>query len=210
MSSICPGTAYTHRDFYFATNDELGMNWGGFVMSDVLYYVMGIFAGLAVAAVVLLLRTRSRKSKGVVPAEKYDERQQLARGKAFKAAFFILMIYTAIQGMLATLLGLVWCDMLTSAVIGICLALTVFLIISILNDAYITLQESPSRAISIFVACSMMNLVVGISTAEKEAVIAGGQLTYHALNLIIAAMFFIVLVVFVGKWRHDSSNARQE
>lgn len=54
--------------------------------------------------------------------DEYDERQVLARGRAFMWGFFTLMICLMVYGMLDMLIDR-WCDTLTGCIICICAAL---------------------------------------------------------------------------------------
>ena len=54
-----------------------------------------------------------------------DERQERARGVAFKYGFFSLMFALFLYGMLDMVLGS-WCDAMTGAVLCLCAGVTVF------------------------------------------------------------------------------------
>ena len=58
------------------------------------FYLVGMLCGIVAAIIVAVLITQFGKKfeNKNLPAE-YDERQKLARGKAFQAGFFTLLIY---------------------------------------------------------------------------------------------------------------------
>ena len=66
--------------------------------------------------------------KRTIKHNKFDERQMLARGKAFRAAYIVLVSYLAVYAFI-DLLVIVWSDGFTGILIGICLSVTVFVVL---------------------------------------------------------------------------------
>ena len=70
-------------------------NWliylGDVIMGEKYYWVLGFCCGFIAVVIVTLIIANIKKKKNTYT--KYDERQILARGKAYKSAFFVLIGY---------------------------------------------------------------------------------------------------------------------
>ena len=97
-------------------------------MGEKYYWVLGFCCGFIAVVIVTLIIANIKRKKNTYT--EYDERQILARGKAYKSAFFVLIGY------------IIACALVNVLEIN-CVAVTnpstaVFVGISILNDAYFT------------------------------------------------------------------------
>jgi len=172
-------------------------------------YVLGFVVGLLITMGFFIISSLVRKNKGK-PCE-YDERQLLARGKAYKAAFFVLIVYLLVEGSFKLVTGIEWADSMTRSFIGICLSVTVFAIICILNDAYLSLKEKPAHCIAVFSLIAFVNLAVVLANYFlKVSFLSEGMLNYHIINFIILIMFAVIMVVFIGKLLHDKKTEKME
>lgn len=72
----------------------------------------------------------------------YDERQILARGRAFMWGFFSLIICLMVYGLTDMLIE-PWCDTLTGCIICCCVSLIVFAVICIRQDAFAGIGRNP-------------------------------------------------------------------
>ena len=148
---------------------------------------LGMAAGFAV--VVLLVKKK-------VLDMHFDERQELARGKAFQYGFFTLLIAAYVYGISDMLLGR-WCDVLTGVTLCIALAICVFAITCILKDAYLSLREKPRTIMTFFALLSIINLGFGVMYHISPGLTENGVLTFRAVNPIIGFATLIILVVYV-------------
>lgn len=172
-------------------------------------YILGFFTGfllVVIVAVVLVIILKKNKLFNT----KYDERQQLARGKAFKAAFVTLFAYLCISGLFDFIFDIKWADYFVEVFIGICISATVFASISILNDAYLPLRESKKSWIILFSFIGVCNLALGIFNVIDGNMLTDGILNFHSNNLIIAAVFFIIIGVFIWKNAIDKKTDEAE
>lgn len=111
------------------------------MIAHILGFVAGILMVLALFALLTLaLRSRGQKDPPSPGRGKYDERQKLARGRAFRAGFITVICYEMLYGF-ADLMGLRWCVNFTGILIGLFLGLAVFAVTAIVQDAYLAINE---------------------------------------------------------------------
>ena len=149
--------------------------------------LVGVLAGLAIVALA---------KKGKVLDCTFDERQELARGRAFKRAFFTLIIALAVYGASDLILGR-WCDALAGVMLCICAAMVVFAATCIQHDAYLSLKETPRKVMTLFALLTVMNVAIGVSGLLKNGVVRDGILTYRATNLMAGVTTGVILVVYI-------------
>ena len=102
--------------------------------------MLGALAGLAVAVILIGVLIRAR-----VLDMTFDERQERARGTAYKYAFIATLVTAALYGGSELLLGR-WCDAMTGAVLCFCVGGGVFASTCIVKGAYVSLREKPRRS----------------------------------------------------------------
>lgn len=176
-------------------------------MTVSIMYICGFFVGILAVAVVSLILKR----KEIWGENSFDERQELARGKAYKAAFWVLILYICITSLLNAVFEFNWSDNFTWAMIGICLSASVFAVNCILNDAYLSLKEKPRNIIVLLVFAALSNFAVAIINIRQENYfISNGMLSFHAVNLIVGFMLLVILIVFIIKLRIDSKTVKTE
>ena len=163
--------------------------------------VVGVSA-LVTIAIIMLSRT-NHSLKG-----EYDERQQLMKGKAFRAAFFTGLGYS----LLVFLLDIVGCKIpMETGLLGLTggmISLVVYVTIAIMNDAYIGLNEKLGSTLGLFAVCGVMNIIPAITNIRSGGFVKNGVLTNSFANVIIFAMLFIISAVLVIK--HCVMNRGEE
>ena len=130
--------------------------------------------------------------------DEYDERQVLARGRAFMWGFFTLMICLMVYGMLDMLIDR-WCDTLTGCIICICAALLVFASICIKQDAFAGIGRNRKRNQTVLLVLTLANLFFGARNLMEGDVVVDGLLTFRSVSLIVGAMMGVVLLMY---WLH--------
>lgn len=156
-------------------------------MGMVLGLSAGILAGLLVVALLL---------KKKVLDMHFDERQELARGKAFQYGFFTLIIAVYAYGISDMMFGR-WCDVLTGVAICLAIGLCVFAITCILKDAYLSLREKPRTVMTMFALISAVNLGFGGMYAVSGDLLENGVLTFRAVNPILGLATLVILIVYI-------------
>ena len=104
-------------------------------MGEKYYWVLGFCCGFIAVVIVTLIIANIKKKKNSYT--EYDERQILARGMAYKSAFFVLIGYI-IACALVNVLEINWAELSGQMFIGLFLSTAVFVGVSIFNDAYFT------------------------------------------------------------------------
>ena len=130
----------------------------------------------------------------------FDERQQLARGKAYKAGFYTLLV-----GLLAVYLIPIFTEwqpkdtaLLPFAVI--CVGVTVFACVAVANDAYLGIRQNPRAMLLVLGIVVVGNLTAGFSVMESVG-FADGLAVENSMNFIIAAMGLIILAALAIRLR---------
>ncbi len=108
-------------------------------MGEKYYWVLGFCCGFIAVVIVTLIIANIKKKKNTYT--EYDERQVLARGKAYKSAFLVLVGYIIVCA-LVNVLEINWAELSVQMFIGLFLSTAVFVGVSIFNDAYFTSNKS--------------------------------------------------------------------
>lgn len=180
-------------------------------------YLLGLICGVLFSLVFIRLLawlvsklvggridTRCRK-------DSYDERQQLARGEAYKAAFFTLLFYTIAVSLLDNIFGISIFMSFCGLWIGVALSVMVFVVICILKDAYMSLYENAQGIIAVFAIVGILNIAVGIRTIlEKRPLLENGAISVEWTNLVVGILFLVILIVFCGKVFYNKKQLNEE
>lgn len=192
-----------------------------------IFYVLGFVAGILIAILILFIISRIAKRVGgkIVfgcgkDGKDYDERQMLARGKAYEAGFFTMMAYIVFVGILADIMenrfmlsfGVLW--------IGAGISIGVFVIICIIKDAYMSLRENAKGILIMLGSVGLLNLFTGLSNrehlVENVEITRNGQtfecirLSADTTNLVVGILMFILMAVFVGKLWYDKKHEEED
>ena len=146
----------------------------------------GILAGVGIVALLLRLRVLDRT---------FDERQERARGQAYKYGFWTLMTCLLLYGFSDMVLGR-WCDVITGVMLCAAAALIVFGSVCIVKDAYLSLKEKPRTIMTLLTVVTLLNLAIGAMHWKSGRVVRDGVLTFGAANLICGLMVLVILVVY--------------
>lgn len=173
------------------------------------WYIVGIFAGVIFGVVMFLIylvRTRRRFGKC-----EFDERQELARGKAFKYGFFTSLIYFGLLSLGGIMAAGDWMRSPLWVYVGVCLTVGVFAGNAIWNDAYFSMNETPKFYIYLFIALAALNLFGGIRGIVHGGSKAGDLLLgENSLNLCLGVTLFCLLVVLGVKWLWDKKTGEED
>ncbi len=154
-------------------------------------YILGLLVGILVGVGIVALLFKLK-----VMDMTFDERQERARGQAYKYGFWTLTACLFLYGLSDLFLGR-WCDVLTGAILCFCTAVGVFATICIVKDAYLSLKEKPRTVMTLFAAISLVNLAIGAVNLADGSFIENGVLTFRSMNLVCGLMTLVILVVYV-------------
>ena len=167
-------------------------------MSNNLEHALGFVLGVTIVSVALVLVMMFVTSRDKKLKRKYDERQELIRGKGFKYACYTMLIGNMLYGAFdiaydrIPIEAGVMCFFV--ALCGAC----VYAWYCILNGAYFALNERRKQIIICFFLISAFNLAIGISSIISGTIVKNGMLTYSCLNLVTGvAMLLTAVVVFI-------------
>ena len=164
---------------------------------------LGFVTGILVVAIVCTVMAKMAKKKGCAGKGEYDERQQIARGKAFTWAYATLLVYLAVW-MVFRSMDIPFFMEGVSVIIGALLSIAVFVGYSIFHDAYFKASESPRTWLIIISAISLLNMGTGVGKLFRGETIA--ERLYNKMNLFVGALFVVVLVCVVIKRAVDRSS----
>ena len=136
----------------------------------------------------------------------YDERQILARGRAFMWGFFTLMLCLMAYGFTDMLIE-PWCDTLTGCIICICVSLLVFASICIRQDAFAGIGKNRKRNLTVLLVLTLANMFFGVENITGGDVVRDGLLTFRSVSLIVGATTGVVLLIY---WLHGLRDRGEE
>lgn len=165
-------------------------------------YVSGLVLGILVSGLVLWLIGRKAKKK--TPAQ-FDERQQLARGKAYRVGFFTILVYCLLYAAV-TGFGVKWCQDAVGMVIGCFVGITAFVISAIRHDAYFGINEDVKSMIRLGIVIVFFCYLGGFIQLFEGEVVEDGLLTGNVISLLVGTMW----VVIVAAYKLHSRNAGKE
>ena len=157
-------------------------------------YRWGLLCGVVAGVLVSLLFVALMKHKKVIDCH-FDERQELARGQAFKYAFFTLAALLLTYGTVDTIFDLPM-DTLAGVFLCFCLSMAVFAVICIRKEAYLSLYEKPGKVMALFGGLAALNLGVGAMHLMDGSMVEGGVLTFRAVNPMVGVTFLGIMAVY--------------
>lgn len=162
------------------------------------YMILGIVVGFIVG-IVIVAAIYKIAGRGTVGKCEFDERQEIVRGRGFKRGFIALIIYNAVYGLAAMTTDRFFMDPLAAIVLGIILAVGVYIVYCIWNDAYFSLNENPRRMLVLFVAVTVLNMIVTVVNILNDELIVDGVLTFRSTNLFCGILFIVIFITFFAK-----------
>lgn len=165
------------------------------------WMIAGKITGLVVGLVAIVIVAVISKIKNKEIKCKYDERQELVRGKGFKYAFFTLLVYDVIYGLVSELGISMSIDAFTGNVIGILIGTMVYAVYTIMNDGYFAINRNPKKVVSSLLAIGLANLIMGIAQSIIYVDIDAERYTPGLINIACAVAFMVISVVLLIKNR---------
>lgn len=182
-------------------NIIIKINKGGAVMHN--DFNNGMFLGILIAAViVLVVRKRVMKNK----VYRYDERQELIRGRAYRASFFAMIYFICIVLFAEFLFDRVFFDHWAFAILIIIVGITINVVYSIFNDAYFYANMNRKNYIVFLVVVGLINLVSGLVIAIKGGVIENHMITFKASNLFVTILIGAALISIYIKGKREKEE----
>ena len=156
--------------------------------------LLGLLIGLC-----LLVLIFSLSLKGPEWKERYDERQELERGRGFKYAFFTMLIYFLAMLILDTAVIPLAVDTSVLYCSGIFLGILVYMVYCIWHESYFALNQNMRTTMITLGLIGLFNFVIGLSHLVGGAMIENGRLTFHAINFLCAFLFIALFLTMLLK-----------
>ena len=179
-------------------------------------FTLAILIGGMIVGVLLGIIISYVSRKGDSCSQEYDERQIVNQGKAYKYAFFTMLIY---MGMLlacyiaedSAVSVKMPVDNATLVFTGILISALVNVIYAILKDAYFPMNGNRSSLFGSFIVLAALNIVIGIYHVINGDYVKDGVITFFGLgNLLAGIAMVIVIVVVIIKRVHDKRSEADE
>ena len=110
---------------------------------------------IAAAIIGVLLFGFWRRAHNPNRTEEYDERQRIARGRAYCAAFWTLFVCGAVSPLICSVLELSTQAFATGSLLSLTAGMLVFVCVAIWQHAFLGLSENPKRVLFACAAYAM-------------------------------------------------------
>lgn len=150
-------------------------------------------------------------TKGPGWRERYDERQELERGRGFKYAFFTMLVYLLVMvyidaaGLsLAADTSLLYCC-------GILLGILVYMVYCVWHESYFALNQNMRSVMIALGLIGLSNFLIGLINLLDGTLVENGKLTFRITNLLCSFLFFaLFLTMLLKKIVSSKSNSAGE
>ena len=153
---------------------------------------------------VLLVNVLKNDKNGTNGSSQYDERQLLIQGKAYKYAFFTLVSYHLVIGMLTMILKIDFATTYVYMLIGLCVGVIVYVTYSLFHDAYIGMDESKNLSAGVAFFVGVCN--AGSALFELDKMFVDGILQPEFGRLVIGLTAFYIGIILVVKKQMDKKE----
>lgn len=161
-------------------------------------YRIGLIFGVVFGLLLVILLLKITKKDGSIKC-KFDERQEMARGRAFKYGFFTLMICNVVYALLDESFSVLPVTGSAASGIIIVIGAGVMISYSIWQDAYFSLNENRKRLMVVFGILGLVNLALGIFGILDGRSFQNGVVNFQITNLLCAVLFLIIFVELAAK-----------
>ncbi len=163
-----------------------------------IFYCLGVIVGIIIAILLDIFFLKRFNTDNDINI-KYDERQQIVRGKGYKYSFWTMVFLIA--G--AIVLDACGIDLpLQNSVLYfliILISIMVHTSYCIFNDGYFGINNNPKQYYWFFVFIGLFNVLVGIINCRGGRLLSEGKLDTPAINLFCGLMFVLLGICIVIK-----------
>lgn len=167
--------------------------------------LIALGCGMVVGLILVFIFFKVTKKDGSIKC-KYDERQELARGKGFKYSFFTLLIYNVILafGISAEEKTLNHILVMMLILLGCGISIAVYVTYCIWKEAYISLNENKTRVLIAFILIAIANFFIGfINITNMDS----NEISLGWVNVFCGCLF---LEIFAAMGLKKLVNRRKE
>lgn len=163
---------------------------------------VGLLVGIIISVFIIRMINKDGKFK-----TKYDEMQEIARGRSYKYAFWTLVCFEVLCIVMDAFGIHLFLKGYTLQFIGVIIAVMVQVSYSIWNNAYIGLNTNPLRFAIVSVVIGIFNLMIGIGSIIRGGFMVNGTVRETFINLIVAVCFMIIGAELYIKSNRDRSES---
>lgn len=165
-------------------------------MEGNMMHMLGFLCGLIVACIATVI-----VKKGFLGKCKYDERQQIVRGKGFRSGFFGWMMFNGIYIVADIGFEIEVMDTSLAMFSGMLIGAVICVSYCIWNEGYFSLNDNPKRVIIVLAAIALLNGICSIYAIHKGVLLQNGTLTFlYGSNLFCALASVLILMIVFLKW----------
>ena len=165
-------------------------------------FIVGVLVSSAFMIVVILIAT---KKDGSIKC-KYDERQELIRGRAYKISFAIMIVCNFIYALFDEVYDKLPVEPGLYMVLVMILCVGTHAWYCIYNGAYIALNDNTNRIIVALSLVGLINIVLGIIGLVNGEWVEDGVLTFNCSNMACGCMLMVTVFVIIAKRIHDEKE----
>lgn len=180
------------------------MNW---------YKLLGVSTGLVFSIVLLYFAGKliERRNCGAMSTD-FDERQVVSRGKAYKYSYITMILLSALQVLVSTVVENGLFDGATWGTIILSFGVVVFACVSIWNNAYTSYKDSQNgKGIMIFfIIMGLFNVAIGIYEICVGVIeIVDGQIKGIPVTLLAGLSLTVIALVMHLKRNRDKKDIEE-
>ncbi len=164
-----------------------------------------IAVSMAAAFIVIMIANIAGKKSGRQMDSQFDERQIIARNKAYMTGFFVFLMLIMADVLLKLLGTPFYVDPL-GELSAVFFGIGVFAILAIWNDAFLVPAQKPGLLILLYGVITAERMLRFLSGLRSGECYSDGRFTLSAINGVIGITFFAILVTFLIKQHQDRSE----
>lgn len=173
---------------------------------------MELFVMLALLAVSVLviriLADREKKQFG----ESYDERQELLRGRGYRAGFYTVMAWSVLMNLVVIADAALPFEKDAGWMLGAFLGYAVFSVYCVWHDAFFVRTDKPDQRSLSFALLGAVWIIKGIRDAGTLPPIENGKLTIKAVSVLMGVLFLLIPATMALRWivRRDGDDDKED
>lgn len=180
----------------------------GWIVMENMSYLLGCIVGVLVGVIIFAILAKKIHSDGNY-ISKYDEMQMITRGKAYKYAFWAIVIIEALFGILLSADIKLPLSAPLLHIIVIFIGIIVQISYCIWNNAYIGLNDNMNRFAIFSVFISLFNFGIAFHSYRKGELIVNGVFQTNFINLVCGFLFIIIGVELLIKKIFDGKEEKE-
>ena len=172
--------------------------------NNLLYFAIVILFTIAVIIILVIIANNGEYRA------KYDERQILEQGKAFKFGFFSTIIAIGVIGA-ADAFGIV--SMIDTTVLycsAIFIGLGVYVVYCVWHEAYFGINQQSVSVMVMLAIIGLANTTLSIMGFVSGQMVVNGIVTFRIMNVLCAALFFALFITILIKKLSLSKTSEED